>query len=255
MHYIDIHSHLNFPEFDSDREETIARAQSKNIGIINVGTDIPMSEKAIELAHAHKNMWATVAIHPTSAGETFDLARLTELAHDPKVVAIGECGLDYFHSEPGDIARQREVFIQHIEIANAVKKPLMLHIRNGKDNASAYHEAIEILKAHAEVRAHFHFFAGTPEDLQEILAIGGSVSFTGVVTFARSYDEVIKNVPSDRILSETDAPYVAPAPYRGKRNEPLYIKEIVKSLAEIRGEKEEVLAVQIIDTARKLFSI
>ncbi len=255
MKYIDIHCHLQFHEYDADREEVIARAHKEEIGIINVGTDVAMSEKAVMLAHTYKNMWATVAIHPSHTKDPFDFASLEKLAQDPKVVAIGECGLDYFRSEPEDIERQRVVFIQHIELANMVNKPLMLHIRNGKDNPHVYKEAVEMLKKHAKVRSNFHFFAGNIEDLKMILDLNCTVSFTGVVTFARSYDEVIKYVPIDRIMSETDAPFVAPAPYRGKRNEPLFIKEIVSSLASVRDETLEKLSSHIIDNARKMFGI
>lgn len=255
MKYIDIHCHLQFPEYDADIEEVITRTQKEEIGIINVGTDIPMSQKAVELTHTHENMWATVAIHPNHTKETFDLSILEKLAHDQKVVAIGECGLDYFRSEPEDFERQREVFLEHIDLANNVNKPLMLHVRNGQDNLGVYKEAVEMLKKYSKVRANFHFFAGTLEDLKSILDINGTVSFTGVVTFVRSYDEIIKYVPIDRIMSETDAPFVAPVPHRGKRNEPLFIKEIVASLASIKGEKVEKLSSQIIDNARKMFSI
>lgn len=255
MKFIDIHCHLNFPEYDADREEVIKRTQEAEIGVINVGTDVEMSQSAIDLAHEYENMWATVAIHPEYAQTTIDFSELEKLARDPKVVAIGECGLDYFHSDPSEIARQREVFIQHIELANKVNKPLMLHIRNGKENTGVYKEAVELLKLHAKVRSNFHFFAGTLEDIKLILDINGTISMTGVVTFTRSYDEVVKNVPADRIMSETDAPYVAPTPHRGKRNEPLFIKDIVASIASIRGEKIEDLAPQIVDNARKMFGI
>src|SRR3989344_5475567 len=110
MKYIDIHCHLNFPEYDTDREEVIARAQKDEIGIINIGTDIPMSRKAIEIAEKYENMWATVAVHPTHTKEAFDISALKDLARNTKVVAIGECGLDYLHSEQEDMERQREVF-------------------------------------------------------------------------------------------------------------------------------------------------
>ncbi|MDP3962433.1 MAG: TatD family hydrolase [bacterium] len=255
MKYIDIHCHLQFPEYDADREGAINRAQKEEIGIINVGTDIPMSEKAIELAERHENMWATAAIHPNHAKEIFDFSALEDMAKHPKVVAIGECGLDYFHSEPEDMEKQREVFIQHIELANKVNKPLMLHIRNGKDNLNAYREAVEILKGYSRVRANFHFFAGNIEDLKSIVDLNCTVSFTGVVTFARNYDEVLKSAPIDRIMSETDAPYVAPVPNRGKRNEPLFIKDISHAMASIRGEDESVFLPKIVDNARKMFGI
>lgn len=255
MKFIDIHCQLEFPDYDSDRDLVIERFQKEEIGVINVGTDVEMSKKAVALAEKYENMWAIVGVHPNHAKEDFDMNTLERLAVQPKVVAIGECGLDYFRSGPQDFDRQREVFLQHIELANKVNKPLMLHIRNGKDNPHVYKEAIEILKRYAKVRANFHFFAGTTHDLKEILDINGAVSFTGVVTFARNYDEVIKYVPIDRIMSETDAPYVAPLPYRGKRNEPLFIKEIVAALASIRGEKIERLSVQIIDNAKRMFGV
>ncbi len=260
MKYIDVHCHLQFPEYDADREEVIARAQREEIGIINVGTDIPMSVKAIEIAENHKDIYATAAIHPNHTKEKFDLSALAELAKHPKVVAIGECGLDYFRSLPEDFERQEEVFIQHIELANKVNKPLMLHIRNAKsndggDNLNAYKDALKILKEYSKVRANFHFFTGTQENLDEIIGMNGMVSFNGVVTFARSYDAVLKSAPIDRIMSETDAPYLAPIPNRGKRNEPLFIKDISHTIASIRGEMVDKILPQLVDNARKMFAI
>lgn len=255
MDYIDIHCHLNFPEYDSDRDEVIARAHSEGIRIINVGTDIPMSKKAIELAENHQNMWATVAIHPNHTKDSFDYEELRKLIQHPKVVAIGECGLDYFHSEPEDRERQREVFLQHINLANEIHKPLMLHVRNGKEDKGVYQEALDMLRKYAKVRSNFHFFAGSIDDAKAILDIGGTMSFTGVVTFTHDYNEVIKYIPSGSLMSETDAPYVAPVPYRGKRNEPTYIKEVVARLAEIRGEQLETLKSDIFDTTKKMFGI
>lgn len=255
MKYIDIHCHLNFPEYEADREEIISKLQAEEISIINVGTGKETSFQVVDLAHKYPKMWATVGVHPIHSKDEYDFTDLEGLAKDPKVVAIGECGLDYFRSKPEEIEMQRKIFIQHIELANRVGKPLMLHIRNGREDKGAYKEAVEILKKYSKIRANFHFFAGSAEDLELILAQNCTVSFTGVVTFARDYDSLVRSVPSDRIMSETDAPYVAPVPYRGKRNEPLYIKEIVAKLAEIRGETTEVLRAQIIDNARKLFGI
>ncbi len=258
MKFIDIHCHLDFKEYDSDRDEVIARTKAEDIGIMNVGVDLVTSEKVILLTRQYQDMWAIVGIHPVDSKEaagSVDFLKLSKLAQHPKVVAIGECGLDYFHSTPEDFERQKEVFIEHIKIANEVGKPLMLHVRNGTENLGAYRDAILLLTQYAKVRANFHFFVGTMEDLKLILDINGTVSFTGVVTFARSYDEIIKFVPIDRIMSETDAPFVAPAPYRGKRNEPLFIKEIVASLTSVRGETIEKLSTQIIDNAKKMFGI
>src|ERR1035437_3771290 len=132
IRYIDIHGHVNFPEYDADREEVIRRAQEADVGMITVGTDIESSKRAIELAETHENMWATVGIHPTEVSNTVDFQELRRLALHPKVVAIGECGLDYFHCKESDIPAQIEAFEKHIAIANEIKKPLMLHVRNSK---------------------------------------------------------------------------------------------------------------------------
>jgi len=261
MRYIDIHGHINFPDYDGDRETVFVRAKEAGVGMIIIGTDLESSRKAIELAEHHDNVWATVGIHPTDNTHGFDHDSFKELAIHPKVVAIGECGLDYFHSksmsgEHIDIGAQRELFLKHIVLANEVNKPLMLHIRNGLANqASAYQEAVAILKQHAKVRANFHFFAGTREDADAILDIGGMVSFTGVITFSRDYDGIVKHIPLENIMSETDCPFVSPIPYRGKRNEPVYVVEVVKSLANIRGDGETAVAKQLVDNATKFFRL
>ncbi|MES2216625.1 MAG: TatD family hydrolase, partial [Patescibacteria group bacterium] len=191
-----------------------------------------------------------------------EFERIKELAKHSKVVAIGECGLDYFHSKPEDMDHQRKLFIQHIELANEIKKPLMLHVRNERGETSlarsplahnAYQEAIQILKHHSKVPANFHFFAGTLQDAKDIVEMGNTMSFTGVLTFARNYDEIIKNIPLENIMSETDCPFVAPAPYRGKRNEPGYVIEVVKKIAEIRGEEEGVVVEKLMENARRIF--
>jgi len=284
--YIDTHGHVNFPEYDADREETIARAQEAGVGIITVGTDIESSRSAVSLAENHENMWAIVGIHPTEIVESseslvlsqdknnselgtrnFQLERsdfqdLRRVALHPKVVAIGECGLDYFQADPADIPAQAEAFEEHIAIANEAGKPLMLHVRNGKKKGDAaatgrdaYKDAIRILKKSARTPFNFHFFAGSVEDMREIFAQGGTVSFTGVITFTRDYDELIKTAPLEKIMSETDCPYVAPVPYRGKRSEPVHVIEVVKAIARIRGEDEEKVRVALLENARRFFEI
>lgn len=278
MKYIDIHGHINFPEYDADREEVIRRAQDAGVGIVLVGTDLESSEKCVELAEKYDDMWAVVGMHPTHVttvrgdqghghAGTFDKAAFQKLAANPKVIAIGECGLDYFHTHSpagvlssAEMEDQEKVFIEHIEIANNVGKPLMLHVRNGKDvsrpyQVNAYRRSIEILKEHAKVAANFHFFAGTMDDMNSALAIGCNISFTGVITFARNYDELIKSVPLDRVMSETDCPYVSPIPYRGKRNEPVYVIEVVKQIAKIRGESEESVRAMVLNNAEKFFGL
>jgi TatD family hydrolase len=178
-----------------------------------------------------------------------------DLADNPKVIAIGECGLDYFHSKPEDISRQKEIFDQHIELANAVKKPLMLHVRNPKSGGSAYKDALEMIKARSKVPFDFHFFAGSLEEALAICDIGGYLSFTGVITFARNYDEVIRSIPIERILSETDCPYVAPVPYRGTRNRPDYVIKVVESLAQIRGIGLEEMSRILLENAERFYGV
>lgn len=202
-----------------------------------------------------------------SRGESFDISYYRELAKHPKVVGIGECGLDYFRFKIKDLScqeelkKQKEAFRKQIELAIEVKKPLMLHIRNGSGR-SAYKEAFTILKSYlinhksgSSLRGNLHFFAGSIEEAKPFLDAGFSFSFTGVVTFATEYEVILRYLPLDRIMSETDSPYVAPVPYRGKRNEPLYVKEVVKTIARIRGEDEERVRTQILKNAEQLFSV
>jgi TatD DNase family protein len=171
-------------------------------------------------------------------------------------VAIGECGLDFFHTTPESIGAQKAAFIEQIHLANEIGKPLMLHIRNGKDSSmNAYRDVWEILKSECKVVGNAHFFAGSIEDAKLFLDIGFSVSFTGVVTFTRDYDEVVRYIPDDMIHAETDAPYVAPVPHRGSRNEPLYVIEVAKKLAEIRGSDTEQFEKQLIKNAHRMYNL
>lgn len=273
--FFDIHAHLNFSAFDADRDEVAKRALDQGVFMINVGTQQDTSKSAVELAEKYEHgMYATVGLHPVhtdksyhdeaelgvggkafvSRGEEFDFEYYKNLAKHPKVVAMGECGLDYFHLEDGSMEKQKNVFIKHIELANKVGKPLMLHVRSSKDR-SAYKEACQILKEHAKVPFNFHFFAGSIEEAKEILELGGNLSFTGVITFAKQYEELVKFVPPDRMMSETDCPYVSPAPYRGKRNEPAYVIEVVKKIAEIKGLSFEEVSNQLVKNAINFFGL
>ena len=273
--YIDIHSHVNFVAFDADREATMTRALDAEVAVINVGTQQDTSKMAVEMAETHENgVFSIIGLHPvhtgksfhdekelgagnkefTSRGEVFDMNYYRELLKSPKAVGIGECGLDYYRLETDSEQKQKEAFSAHIALANEAKKPLMLHVRSGSGR-SAYREALDILKREAKVSGDFHFFAGSWDEAREILDAGFYLSFTGVLTFARNYDEVGKNAPLDRIMSETDSPYVAPAPFRGKRNEPLYVREVVKAIARIRNEDEETVRAQLLKNAETFFSI
>lgn len=268
--YIDIHTHTNFAAFDVDREEIIRRAREAGVAMINVGTQKDTSVSAVALAEQYEGVYAAVGLHPihtsasfhdteelgdggkefTSRGEKFDYDYYKKLALHQKVVAIGECGLDKFRSlEVPKLEKQEEIFRKQIELAVEVKKPLMLHIRN------AYTDAFRTLKTYTGVRGNLHFFAGTIEEAKPFLDLGFSFSFTGVISFARQYDEVVRYLPLPRIMSETDAPFVAPVHHRGKRNEPAYVVEVVKKIAEIRGEDYERVRAQLAENARAFFSI
>mgnify|MGYP003394467212 CR=1 FL=1 len=249
---IDVHAHLNFANYDEDREAVFARARDLEIGVINVGTDAKTSQFAVDLVQNHQNTWATVGLHPTDFSEGFDYEFYLNLAKQERVVAIGECGLDYFHQKTAEEqAKQKEIFSAQIELANEVNKPLMLHIRG----EGAYRDALEILKSEAKVKGNAHFFAGTWDEAKLFLDLGFTLSFGGVTTFVRDYDEVIRNTPLEMILTETDCPFVAPVPYRGKRNEPSYLPEIVRKLAEIKGESAEKVAEVTLANARRVFGL
>jgi TatD DNase family protein len=272
--YIDIHAHLNFAAYDADREEVVVRTLAENVHVINVGTEQATSKSAVELARMHEGLYAAIGLHPThtaashsdpsefgagndtvaATGETFDYEYYKALAADPKVVAIGECGLDYFRLDTDTAARQKAAFEAEIALANGLGKPLMLHIRNGSEG-NAYADALEMLRTLATVRGDVHFFAGDWDTARSFLELGFTLSFTGVITFARNYDEVVRNAPLDMIMAETDCPYVAPAPFRGKRNEPLHVREVYKKIAEIRGEDEEMVRRQVVATASNLFGL
>lgn len=269
MKYFDAHTHTNFVAYDEDRSDVMKRSLEAEVGMNVVGTQIDTSRAALELARQYDNVWATIGLHPThtsksfhdtkelgeggkeftSRGELFDMKAYEAMGKDPKVIAIGECGLDYYRLTEDTKKTQQEVFVQQIELANTLGKPLMLHIRE------AYEDSIEILKAHAKVRGDVHFFAGDWNIARQFLDLGFTLSFTGVLTFTHDYDEVVRNAPLDMLLSETDAPYITPVPYRGKRNEPAYVAEVVKAIARIRGEDADVVRLQLMANAERVFSI
>lgn len=269
----DAHTHVQFHAFGDDADAVIGRALDENVWMINVGTQLDTSKHAIALAEAHKEgVYATVGLHPihtekshhdeqelggdtafTSRGEEFDYAAYKALAKHPKVVGIGECGLDYYRLEEGTKEKQKRVFLEQIHLAKEVEKPLMIHCRN------AFEDLIMVL---GEARDQLlpcpgvvHFFSGTPDDARALLEMGFSFSFGGVITFARDYDEVVRLTPLDRIVLETDAPYITPVPYRGKRNEPRFVAEVAKKLAELKDMSFEETARITTQNARNIFSV
>ncbi|HEY5221072.1 MAG TPA: TatD family hydrolase [Candidatus Paceibacterota bacterium] len=283
-HFFDAHTHVQFSGYDADRDAVIRRALDADIQMINVGTQKDTSRAAVELAKKYPGeLYAAIGLHPihtgksyhdadelgggdaakafTSRGETFDMEYYRALAQDPATVAIGECGLDYFHfndDEPREtqIEKQKAAFLAQIDLSKEVEKPLMVHCRN------AFEDLIEFLKPHAEdlTPGVIHFFTGTPDDANRLLDMGFSFTFGGAITFPPrkgmvygAYDEVIKLIPIENILSETDAPYVAPAAFRGKRNEPAYVVETVARLAELKGVSRDVMKAQIWANAQRIF--
>ncbi|MBX4198771.1 TatD family hydrolase [Candidatus Parcubacteria bacterium] len=256
MKYIDIHSHLNFADLYDDREAVLARMKETETGTIVVGTDYESSAKAVELANENDNVWACIGLHPVDdPTKVFEKDKFEELVKHPKVVAVGECGLDFFHVDKAqDFERQKNLFLEQIDFALEHDKPIMIHSRD------AYLELLQILeplkREHGDkLRGDVHFFAGSLDEAKRFWNVGFTTSFTGVITFARNYDEVIKNAPLEMLMSETDAPFVAPAPYRGKRNEPSYVQEVVKKIAEIRGEDLETIQKALFLNAEKMFKL
>lgn len=255
MKYIDIHAHLDFPDFDMDREELILDMKSKDIGFFNIGTTLETSQNSIALAEKYEHVWAIVGIHPIHAAEASlsDLEKIETLINHPKCVAIGECGLDYFHQKDEDSKKiQKEFFKKQIELALKYNKILMVHCRE------AYPDTLDILeeykKTNSNLRAHFHFFTESIDTAKRVLNNGFTLSFTGPVTFA-NYDELIKFVPLNLIMAETDSPYASPKSNRGKRNDPRNVVEIIKKIADVKELSEEDVVEQIRENIKKVFNV
>lgn len=273
MHLIDSHSHVQFPAYDQDRELVIENAKKIGMRMLAVGTQASTSAAAIKLAQAYPNtVWATVGFHPShlspnwyhddkeqlkAAPEQFDIARLRELAIDSKCVAIGECGLDYFrikNNESGIKNRQKEVFLQQAELAQELQKPLMIHCRPAKGTDDAYEDLLSIIPdSRFIIPKIIHFYVGSPEITKKLVDAGCYFTFGGVITFSRDYDASIDFVPLERILLETDCPYVAPQSKRGQRNEPVFISETYQRMAEIRNLEYDKLVTAVADNFQKVF--
>jgi TatD DNase family protein len=248
--YFDLHSHLNFKDYDQDWDAVIARLRETGTHTIVVGTDYQSSKRAVELAGEYPEIYACIGVHPVDdPSRAFEVKDFAELVTHPKVVAVGECGLDFFHADRvSDFERQKNLFLAQVDFAIQYDKPLMIHAR------AAYPELLTLLddlkQTHGpKLRGNVHFFAGTWEEAQRFFALGFTISFTGVITFANQYDEVVRKAPLEMIHAETDAPYVAPKPYRGGRNEPSYVQEVYKRIAELRGEDPEMVRQALVQNA------
>lgn len=262
MRYLDAHAHIQFPPYDGDREEVIARMKEEAVGAVVVGVDKTSSERAIELVEGSEDMYASVGLHPNLAGQGFDIEEWKALASHKKVVAIGECGLDYFRPQDAESAKasQKELFLKHLELAVSLNKPLIIHSRPSQGAQDTNQDLIAILAEKKELygerlRGLIHFFVGGVPEAQAFDMLGFKLSYTAVITFARDYDESIKCLPLTSITAETDAPYVAPVSRRGKRNDPLAVIDVVRKIAEIRGENEEVVRDTLLKNAKGLFGI
>jgi TatD DNase family protein len=239
---IDSHCHLDDKQFDPDRDEVIARAREAGVErmmAIGTGNGPPDLECALRLARRHDFIYATVGVHPHDASkatpETF--AAMEGLAGEAKVLAIGEIGLDYHYDfSPRDV--QREVFVRQLELAGSAGKPIVIHTRE------AWEDTLLVLREHWLGAGIIHCFSGGPAEAREALDLGFYLSFGGVITFpkAEALRDAARMAPEDRLLVETDAPYLAPVPKRGKRNEPAFVVETARRLAEVRGAAPERIA-------------
>src|SRR5258708_3997261 len=241
---VDAHAHLDGPRFDSDRDQVISRARDAGIAnILAVGTgDGPGTlDCAIKLADQYDFVYATIGIHPHEAklATDADFLQLEALARKPKVVAWGEIGLDYYYDQsPRDI--QKNVFIQQMDFARAAKLPIVIHCRPSDNSANAWEDCLALIEQHWKPSGFggiLHCFTGLWPHAKRALDIGFMISFAGNVTFpkAQQIRDSAKLVPLDRMLIETDSPYLAPVPHRGKRNEPAFVKETARTLGELRG--------------------
>jgi len=249
MQVIDTHSHLNFDRYDKDRKQVIQTAFKNDVKyIINIGTDKVTSEQSLALAHQYKKIFATAGWHPHDADKYCE-EDLLELLDKDKIVAVGEIGLDYYRNlSPRKM--QKEVFARQIEVAKQYDLPIVVHDRD------AHADVMEILKKHSPEKVVFHCYAGDYDMMQEVVEQGWFLSFTGVVTFDKNkYFHILQDIPEDRFFVETDAPYLTPKPYRGKRNRPEYVKHIIEFISMIRGESPNKIAEKTTANAEEFFNL
>ena len=250
----DTHAHYDAEQFGQDRETVLASLPSRGVSlVVNPGCDIPSSRKAVELARAWPFLYAAVGYHPEECGpyDPAELDILRELAQDPKVVAIGEIGLDYYWEENPPKELQQRVFRDQLALAGELDLPVIVHDRE------AHGDSLSIIKEFPQVRGVFHCFSGSAGMARELVKLGWMVSFTGVLTYknARKAVEAAQAVPLDRIMIETDSPYMAPVPHRGKRNDSGYVRHVCEKLAEIKGISFEECARITLENGKRFYGI
>ncbi len=255
---IDTHTHLDFPQFDADREAVIQRAQAAGVGLmINVGADLESSRAAVALAEKYECIYAAVGVHPHEAKKLDGaaLAELRDLATHPQVVAVGEIGLDFYRDlSPRDV--QRRAFQAQLAWAGRLGKPVIIHDREAHDEALAI--LTDWVAAAPERRCGvFHCFSGDLAMARRAVALGFYLGVDGPITYqnARKLPETVKWLPLDRLLIETDCPYLTPHPHRGKRNEPAYVRLVAERIAALKGISVEELAQATTANARRLFGL
>lgn len=284
---IDTHAHVNFNAYKEDGDKVIKRALDENIWMILVGSQWSTSRRAVEyVAKYGEGVYAAVGLHPlhleeqlvkdeneiefSTRKEDFDFDKYKKLAENKKVVAVGEIGLDYYRVKKGPEGdeikyRQKQVFMEQLDLARQLDKPVIIHCRD------AYQDLSDLLSLfgagcascpHAcpgaggtPLRGVIHCFNGSKEDAQKFLNMGFYIGFTGIITFSDQHDELIREIPLDKILVETDCPYLTPAPYRGQRNEPSYVKYVAQKITDVKKISFEKVAEQTTKNARGLFNI
>jgi len=301
--YIDTHAHVNFSAFKDDADDVIKKSLASGAFMINVGSQYSTSKRAVEFAEKYeKGVWAAIGIHPVhlqkasmkykdddeleeveikTDGEIFDYEKYLELAKNPKVVAIGEVGLDYHHFSEGDNEeelkkKQKEVLIKFIKLSNEVEKPIMIHCwgvksRQERNHAlkgvkvskeldhartDAYDDLLEILKNNPVKKLGVvHSFIGSWKTAHKFIEMGYKIGLNGIITFGISYDRLIKEIDLQDILVETDCPYLAPVPKKGERNEPILVELVAQKIAEIKQISAEKVVEVTTQNAKKLFNL
>lgn len=257
---IDTHAHIYHKRFDADQDEMIARAKAKGVEtIVMPAIDIASIHLALALCDRHEGLYAMTAIHPsdTKDATAADFKAVEEFCDDPRIVAVGESGLDYYWDRSFD-EKQQDFFRRHIRLAIATDLPLILHMRDKQGKDDVHRDMVKILKEERadNLRGIFHCFGGPAWLIEEAEALGFLLGIGGTLTFKNSgVADLVRDVPLDRIVLETDAPFLAPVPYRGKRNEPAYTHLVAEKLAEVKGLAVEKVIDITSATARKLFKI
>ncbi len=262
--FVDSHAHLDGEQYNTDRDQVLARARDagiKTIVAIGSGTGPGSLDCGIRLAEQHDFIYATIGIHPHEAklAADSDFQELEQLAKQPKVIAVGEIGLDYFYDHsPREV--QQQVFIKQMELARAAKLPIVIHNRPSQDSENAWDDFFSLINQHWKSSALggvLHCFTGTPAHAKRALDLGFMISFAGNITFpkAQQIRDAAEEIPLDRMFIETDCPFLAPVPNRGKRNEPAFVKEVARQLGELRGLSTEDIGHQTAHNFYKFFKL